>query len=202
MVCRLNSACLASLSELAKPYDEIQIVEVTKGFDQITKEYADFPDHVAQAKSVLDKYKRANPELEKWWTSVEETVMRTRKLITPFGRLRIFLDRMCETTFKSAVAFVPQSTIGDQINRAFFAIDNALPDGCFIILQVHDEVVVECPFNLVNECIKIIEKELERPIRINDRDLVIPSDVSIGSDWFNLESIDNIPSPILFTTCP
>ncbi len=181
---------------LEKPQDQISKAERHngkqslhsanyKGGPRTAVKHAKIP--YAQAKHALEKYQQSSPDLLKWWDKVEEQLLATRKFMTPLGRLRIFLDRINQTTLRSAIAFVPQSTIGDQINRAFSRIDFRLPKGCRLILQIHDEVVCESPPALVLKCASIIKEELEHPIVINGRELIVPSEVSVGKNWFDLE---------------
>ena len=143
-----------------------------------------------EAKVYVGRYLEARPVLRQWWAELEEEVTRTRALRTPLGRLRVFLGRLDESMFKSATAFLPQSTIGDIVNRAFFLLDKRLPEGCYPLLQVHDEIVVEAPEEKVDECVSLIRECLEISIKFPDLpDLVIPCEVSVGPNWFDQEKV-------------
>jgi uracil-DNA glycosylase family 4 len=141
-----------------------------------------------QAKHVLDSYRKALPELEKWWRDVETQLLTTKTLRTPTGGLRVFLDRMDSTAFRSAYAFLPQSLIGDGIiNRAFFIADIVLgKHGCYPLIQVHDEIVYSCPEEKLSTVIPIIYNIMEYPVTFEgvEEKMVIPADVSVGDNWF------------------
>ena len=148
---------------------------------------AKVPYHVA--KRALDRYKASIPELEKWWSRVEDEIGATRMLRTPLGRLRIFMGRLNRETIRSAVAFEPQSTVGDIINRAFFKLSDKLPQECYPILQVHDEIVVEALESKKFKCIELIRDALEIFICIKGvrAPLRIPCEIKTGPNWFDMK---------------
>jgi len=141
------------------------------------------------AKLALERWLEAIPEMRLWWEEIQNTVVTEHRLETPLGRQRIFFGRLDQTTFRSATAFIPQSTIGDQINRAFFHLDRELPEGCFPLLQVHDEIVIEAEEEKIDECVCIIRRWLEYPIEINGREVRIPADISVGKNWFDQKKV-------------
>jgi len=143
------------------------------------------------AKRALDRYKASNPELLRWWRYIEQEVTRTRRLDTPFGRIQIFLGRLDHETFKSAYSFLPQSLVADIINRAFFLLDRKLPKGCFPLLQVHDEIVVEALESRTKECVEIMKECLSPEIKIEGVEipLKIPIEFSIGKNWYDMEEL-------------
>lgn len=138
------------------------------------------------------KYHEQMPELRQWWSDIEATLKRTRKLRTPHGRLRVFLDRLDSAGFRSAYAFLPQSTVGDIINWAFYRLEERLPKGAFPVLQVHDEIVVECRENQVPQVIEIMREEMEMdiPVKGVDIPLRIPAEFSVGKNWWDQEEVE------------
>jgi len=140
-----------------------------------------------QAKRAQENWKKASPHIMTWWKNIEKHITQTRRHRTAFGRLRIYFDRLDMPLFRSATAQLPQSTVGDQINRAFFMLDEALPEGCYPLIQVHDEIVCEVDENKIDECIELIRKYMEYPIYIDDikEPLIIPADISVGPNWFD-----------------
>lgn len=138
------------------------------------------------AKHALEQYKSALPELVRWWGEIEEEVRTFGRLRTPFGRLRIFFGRRDEALFRSATAQLPQSTVADIINRGFFLLDEKLPEGCFPLLQAHDEIVVEALEERADECVNLIRECLEIPISFPGLPpLTIPAEISKGPNWWN-----------------
>jgi uracil-DNA glycosylase family 4 len=145
------------------------------------------------AKQALERYKETLKELGMWHQDIRARVMKDRRLYTPLGRMRMFFGRMDEETFRSAYAFLPQSLIADIINQAFFTLDKSLPAGCRLILQVHDELVIEADESLVPEVIALMRTAIEIPIRFENVDvpMIIPQEIKIGPNWFDTKEYTN-----------
>lgn len=142
------------------------------------------------AKEILRERSRALPGLEKWWQWIEDELRRTRTLWTCLGRRRIFFGRLDHKTFRNATAFEPQSTVGDATNIIFTDLDDRLDNDCYPVLQVHDEVVIECPDPKIGECLDILKEVGQVKLWINeDKPLIIPMDIGIGKDWKNCKEI-------------
>ncbi len=136
------------------------------------------------SKRILDIRAKALPGLSAWWKNVEMQIRRTRTITTCLGRRRIFFGRFEDTTFRDAVAFEPQSTVGDVCNMMFWKLDETLDSDCRLVLQVHDEVVVECPEDKVDDVAMKMRKAALIPLWIcDDRPLLIPLDISVGKNW-------------------
>jgi len=140
-----------------------------------------------QAKRALDAYTSPanNPPLNEWWNRVKAQVNSTRTLRTPHGCMRIFMDRVTNDLYRSAISFVPQSVVGDIINRGFYQLDKNLPYGAFPILQVHDEIIVECRPQQVSRVANLFRLYLEVPTKFDgvDKPLVIPVELKVGPSW-------------------
>ncbi len=138
----------------------------------------------AFAKHILEIRSAAIPGLEKWWKTVEIIVRRTRTITTCLGRRRIFFGRFDDVTFRDAVSFEPQSTVGDVCNMIFWKVDEQLDDDCHLVLQVHDEVVVESPMAKVDKVVKLIKEVSQIVLWVcSDVPLIIPIDISLGKNW-------------------
>ncbi len=87
-----------------------------------------------EAKSYLSRFTSITPQLAVWHGKLREKLQEDRTLITPLGRKRIFMDRWGDQLFRSAYAFIPQSTIGDLLNISFVDFYNKHKDSyCSII---------------------------------------------------------------------
>lgn len=146
-----------------------------------------------QAKFVLDEYRRAIPEIPLWWKEVQEQINLTRMLENPFGRKRFFFDRIDQELYRSAYAHLPQSTVGDIINKAASDFDRVADekDG-HLLLQVHDELVGQARDECVVEYAKLLRKSMSIPITFPGvkEPLIIPVDVSVGKNWLETVSLE------------
>jgi DNA polymerase-1 len=139
-----------------------------------------------QAKRIVAAYHELHPNLQLWWRQVADTLARTGRLVSIFGRARTFFgrrqsDRWLDGVHKEAIAFEPQSTVADLLNRGLLRFwqehDNGINPRT--LAQVHDSVVVECTEAVVCEVAEMLRRCLEEKIHINGVDLVVPVDVSV-----------------------
>ena len=147
----------------------------------------------AVAKMQMDGYHNGMPEIKSiWWPGIELEVRATRMLRTQFGRRRVFMGRLDNETFRSARAFKPQGTIGDIINRAFFITDRTLKGIGYPLMQEHDEIVFLVRRSHVHEGVQIIKEAYEYVLEFERTPypLVIPVDVEVGGDWWNVQGYD------------
>ena len=139
------------------------------------------------AKLIVDKRRKMIPGLVKWWKDVEVQIRRTRTMTTCLGRRRLFFGRFDDNaTIRDAVAFEPQSTVGDVCNRVFTHLYEVLQDiSALPVLQVHDEVVVETPDEYIEEVKTEMKKAAIVPLWLNKdmEPLIIPIEIKVGKNW-------------------
>ncbi len=144
------------------------------------------------AKRIIDTRRRTLPGLQKWWNGVQRKLQRDRTLWTCMGRRRIFFGRVDDnTTIRDAVAFEPQSTVGDVCNTIFIRLDETLPTGSYPVLQVHDEVVCEVKDDSIDAAIDCFKRAADVPLQLNEDlcPLVIPVEISVGKNWRDMEKV-------------
>jgi len=139
-----------------------------------------------QAKMILERWKRVRPELLRWQERIRDELRATRKLRNPFGRERIFFGRMDDATFRAAYSHTCQSTVADIILEAIVTLDQ---QGVEILLQVHDELVCQCPEEEVEETVEKMRNAMEIPIQVPgvEQPLVIPVEISVGPNWYDVK---------------
>jgi uracil-DNA glycosylase family 4 len=138
-----------------------------------------------EAKVAIDTYLAAKPRLREWWASLEAEVSTARRLVSPMGRLRIFLGRVDHKLFRDATAHLPQATEAEVIGDAFWKLEARLPDGAFPVLQNHDEIVVECFETQVPEVARIMKREMEIEVKWKGLSVTGPVDISTGQNWLD-----------------
>jgi DNA polymerase I-like protein with 3'-5' exonuclease and polymerase domains/uracil-DNA glycosylase len=80
------------------------------------------------------------PEIRKWQEDIKKQVSGRRYVENVFGYRMYFFDKIEGTIFNQAVAWIPQSSVGCLINRAYVNIDKNLPE-VEVLLQVHDSLM-------------------------------------------------------------
>lgn len=148
---------------------------------------------LARAKALIEKYFDTFHCIKEWQLSVEAGLGKSRIMTTPLGRKRQFFGRWGKPLFKEALAYVPQSTVGDILNIALVrTMAEVKRRGLDIqaLLQVHDEFDVQYLPNDFQELKGILKNAFNIPIIINNHILNIPYKISVGDDWENLEELD------------
>jgi DNA polymerase-1 len=152
-----------------------------------------------EAKDIHDAYHNLHPQLHTWWGDVNNKLRHGGALWTPFGRRRIFFGRRrgdgwLDDTHREAIAYVPQSTVADLLNRGLLrwwkSHDiRSQPVGELstaglgrFVLQVHDSVLVEAPVTRLPSAKAALKQCLTETLTINDIKLTIPADVTASKD--------------------
>jgi len=158
----------------------------------------------SEAETIWHIYHKTTPEVKLWWEATVDRVRREGKLVNPFGRRWILLERFDEEALESIVAFVPQSTIGDKINQVIYQCHNDPDwpvDEARITLNIHDALIVLNKKEVGDDVRQIMKKHAESPIVIKgydnvERELIIPADFkkSVPDEygvhrWSNMEGI-------------
>jgi len=140
---------------------------------------------VSEAKRKLKTYHDTYPKVRAWHKEIDRKLRQDRTLTNPFGRKRYFNDRFGGTLSREATAYLPQSSVADCLHRATRHIHARMPHPARVVLQIHDEIVIQCPDDddIVEEVSKIIKEELERPFEIDGQEISIPTEIERGYNW-------------------
>ena len=145
----------------------------------------------AKAREDLNKYKARFPMLEIWWKKVEEQVGRTRIMSNVFGRKRMFFDRWGDDLVREAIAYVPQSSVGDLLNLGIIRAYPNLPQGWEFLAQAHDSILAQVPVETDPLHIwKYFKHYFEIPITLNHKTFIIPIDIKTGSSWGEMKDLE------------
>ena len=136
-------------------------------------------------KRVYMKYHQIFSGVHRWQLGIQGELSKTRRLSNVFGRYKVFMNRLDDNTFREAYAWEPQSTAAEIVNRAMLAVEPELPDGCYLVLQIHDEMVVEAREECADAVGRLIKNAME--MRLPVYDAVIPVDINIGYRWSSLK---------------
>lgn len=134
------------------------------------------------------KYFKAFPHIRKWQMWVAREIQSRRRLVTPLGRVRNFWDNPREdASVRAAIAFVPQSTVGDLTSRGLLDIWTNEPD-VQILNNIHDAAFGQIPIGREQELLPRILKWLTRPVDVVDiwgvrRQMIIPWEAQTGYNW-------------------
>lgn len=87
--------------------------------------------------------------------------------------------------YNQALNFPMQGTGGALCNRALLEIDPQLDwnAGCQVRAQVHDELVIQAPYERASEVAALVSKAMARPAQIGTTFAGIPAEADPGLDW-------------------
>jgi DNA polymerase I len=183
------------------PYEEVtkEQRKVAKGIRHATN-YSGGPAVVAkklgismkEARIISDRFEAITPQLHTWHESIKRDLGANRTLITPLGRKRIFMDRWGDQLFRSAYAFIPQSTIGDLLNISLCDFYEKWKDidSVGIIMQLHDAIYIWCSPEDASYWGQQLFNSMHRPITLPHTDLYIGVDFKVGENWKEMEKLE------------
>lgn len=139
-------------------------------------------------KKLLEQRRRARPMVVRWQASIRDEVRATRILETPLGDRREFRGRLNDALFRSSYAFKPQCSVGRILELAIQEMHEST-DLFIPLANVHDEVLGQCREEDLPEAMRIVRSFMERPMKIHNRELIIPCSFKYGINWGNLKEI-------------
>lgn len=153
--------------------------------------YAGKPDTLAtQAKverAIIEAFQPlyfgAFPAHLDWHTNVRDRLWNDGHLITLTGRKRWFFGRRNDdSTLREAIAYDPQGSLADILNRGLLNVWRHLC--CELLMQVHDAILIQYPEDKEDEIIPLVQAQLRQPILLEDRrEFVIPYGCATGWNW-------------------
>lgn len=146
------------------------------------------PIEVAQ--HVVDQYLGAYPGLRDWQARVrhsvgrkEEDNERKTKFALTFNPLFVS-DSNYSSIQNEALAFVPQSTANDICLNAAIKINEQVGQyGAKLIGLVHDATYVECPEETIEECSKMMEREMAQAATLVFNRVPFAAEAEVGNNW-------------------
>lgn len=143
-----------------------------------------------EAKYVVDQYLGAYPGLRNWQQKVrhsvgrkEENYMRRTKFGMTYNPLFV-PDADYASTQNEALAFVPQSTANDICLNAAIKINEQVGQyGAKLIGLVHDATYVECPEETVEECSRMMEREMSKAATLVFNQVPFVAEAEVGNNW-------------------
>lgn len=142
------------------------------------------------AQHVVDQYLGSYPRLRDWQARVKHSVGRKEEdneRKTKFGLTfnPLFVaDANYASTQNEALAFVPQSTANDICLNAAIKINEQVGQyGAKLIGLVHDATYVECPEETVEECSRMMEREMSKAATLVFNHVPFVAEAEVGNNW-------------------
>lgn len=148
----------------------------------------------AEAKDMIEKYFATYPKIREYMHNTVEGARANGYAITLYGRKRYFGDDLNsrmrpikENAERAAINSPLQGTAADMIKLAMIKLHDALKNSDYkskLILQVHDELVLEVPKTELEDIKSLVRKcmELDQPLSVP---LVV--DIACGPSWMEVK---------------
>jgi len=144
----------------------------------------------AQAKKLIKLFFSKNHLLTAWHMRIQRQLQQDKTLITPMKRKRRFLSRWGDDLFRSAYAYIPQSTIGDLLNFALAEFYFKYGDKYSLYCQLHDALYIEVEDSLIDQAIRDMRKVMLKEIVIGQEPVTIDVDFAVGKSWGEMKELD------------
>ncbi len=144
-----------------------------------------------QAQEYIDRYFQAYSNVKDYMEGNVERAKKDGYLETLLGRRRVF-NELKSSNYnvrafgeRAAMNMPLQGSSADIIKVAMINVFNRLNDGNFkakLVLQVHDELVIDCPEEEKAAVSTLLKEEMENAVK-----LLVPLtvDISVGKTWYD-----------------
>ncbi len=149
----------------------------------------------AEARLFIERYFKSFTALAKWIEDTKTAARQQGFVTTWFGRRRYLpeinsgLAQMRNQAERMAINLPVQGTAADLLKIAMIKINKQLPavspTAC-LLLQVHDELVLEVPAGEVSQVAKFVKTEMEQAANFR---VPIVTEVKVGDNWGEMEPL-------------
>ena len=144
-----------------------------------------------EARDFIDRYLARYPKVKAYMDACVENGRSHGYVTTLFGRRR-YLPELKSANYnqrafgeRAAMNSPIQGTAADIIKLAMVRVNQALSAQGYksrLILQVHDELIVEAPIEEAQSVAALVRREMEGVIAL---DVPLSADVSTGGNWYD-----------------
>jgi DNA polymerase I-like protein with 3'-5' exonuclease and polymerase domains len=145
---------------------------------------------IYDAKQFIEHYFELRAPIRKKLDEILKQAREKGYVETFFGRRRLTPDVkapnfLVRAAAERAAANMPiQGTEADLMKRAMILVDQKLPEGAELIMQVHDSLIVECDEALEEQVSKILKETMEGVAP--ELDIKLAVEVTSGRNWGEL----------------
>lgn len=149
---------------------------------------------IKEAKGFIERYFERMPKVEEWIELTKQKAIQEGLVRSYWGRVRYIsnlssLDNMLKATaLREAVNTVVQGTAADIMRRAMVRLHNSLIDAKLqsrLILQIHDELLVEAPPNEVEIVSSLLKEAMEGADDIIPLSVKLIANIKPGKSWLD-----------------
>ena len=143
-----------------------------------------------EAKQFIDNYLETYPGIKDYMESLKKEAYENGFVKTLFGRVRV-IDELKSNNFmvrsqgeRMALNTPIQGTSADIIKIAMINVNNELKRkklSAKMIIQVHDEILIDCPKNELETVKEILKDKMENAYKLS---VPLKVDINYGNNWY------------------
>jgi DNA polymerase-1 len=146
----------------------------------------------AQAKAFIERYFERMPQVAKWIEGTKAQATKDGLVRTAWGRIRRIPELESSNPglkaqgLREAVNTVVQGTAADLMRRAMVRLHRSLQKEGLkarLLLQVHDELLVEAPPEEVERASALLKEAMEGADDLNQLGVKLAAEVRTGKSW-------------------
>lgn len=142
-----------------------------------------------KAQEYLNRYLKGYPGIKKFHEYCFEQACTTGVVRTLMGRTRPLPaarsdnHRESQAAYRQACNTPIQGSAADVVVSAMIKLSTALPYPARMVLQVHDELIVECPEDIAEEVLATVIRCMEHPFNTSMLRVPLRVDARISDSW-------------------
>ena len=143
-----------------------------------------------KAKEYIDKYFERYSDVKEYMNTNVKNASDNGFVKTLFGRKRVINEiRSSNHNLRSfgeraAMNMPLQGSSADIIKKAMINENNRIAQGGYkakLVLQVHDELIIDCPKDEANDVAEILKNEMENAVSLK---VPLTVEVGVGQNWY------------------
>lgn len=158
-----------------------------EGIEKLAKKRVGIGCSRAEAQAFSARWDHHNKEFIEWQRKIDQQVLTTGELVTPFGRKRRFPIVLDHKQLRQAVNFPIQSTASDYTLCSALKLHELLPQfDSRILLLIHDSILMNVARKHLQAVMDLVRETMET--RWIDWIPSIKVDMKVGNNWFEAHS--------------
>ncbi|WP_376793787.1 DNA polymerase [Thermogemmatispora sp.] len=145
-----------------------------------------------EARQLMRRFAAQYPRLDAWVRQASRQALRQGVSRSLGGRPRWFPEQERRTANRAALERAArnhpiQGTNADILKRALALLWQRLPPGVVVVLAVHDEIVLECPEDRVEEASQVLRETLRAACKDFLKTVEVPEPEVVVAPWWSKE---------------
>lgn len=152
----------------------------------------------AESQEFINRYFARFPRVREWLDMTKRKAAQVGYVETMLGRRRYFpelqakasgMEQVRRRAEREAINHPVQGSAADIMKIAMINVHRKLREGGYqarMTLQVHDELVFDCPPNELDEACALIKREMENAYEMS---VPLRADVAAGKNWDEVENV-------------